>query len=507
MPFNPVEQRLLDLAGNWNTFRSDPVKRLLIWQAEENARRFYQCFFEIQKYETEYTVGDLFIVFDTPFQNAIQYSRVLKETLSGQYLASREDLKQQGISPDWKFNPEEYPNSTSGFVQSLLSFGSSHHKNIGYLVAVFMPTEVTDNEAFEAWLSRVLAGLLPERLRFVVIDSLNNPRLIKLIAAEDPLVQVDSPKIDALTTAQETFAQEKTVGPAGVFRNLLIGLMTLVERGNSEQVKIKAADALKFARKQNWADQEVVIAMLVAGSLLKEKRFEEALKDYQAARQAAEKATVNGHPSGRELILQTWFGQAAVHIAAGEFEKAAKCYDEAAILAPQIPNLILGVEAFRMGCFCFNRMNETDAAIDRGHKAVKLGTRLKPEARIMTTMPIAAIDLLRAMDPERVRQMEDIKYHQKIQIENSRKNAEQRNIKLEQTSDPEPFRIIEDGLKQETLQAELTATEQLAFCIAEASQPFKQAIINADELLGASWLLNTLMATPLEKAAQGADAP
>jgi len=49
MPFNPVEQRLLDLAGHWETFQADPAKRLLIWQADENALRFYQCFFEVQK--------------------------------------------------------------------------------------------------------------------------------------------------------------------------------------------------------------------------------------------------------------------------------------------------------------------------------------------------------------------------------------------------------------------------------------------------------------------------
>ena len=507
MPFNPVEQRLLDLAAHWETFQADPGKRLLIWQADENSLRFYQCFFEVQKYETEYTVGSLFIVLDTPFLNAIQYSRELKESLAGQYQASLEDLKQQGISPDWQFNPEEYPDSASGFVQSLLSFGSSHHQNIGHLVAVLMPSDVTDNEAFSAWLTRVLAGRLPERLRFVVIDSLNTPRLSPLIAAENQQIQVDSPKIDALTTAQETFAQEKTVGPAGVFRNFLIGLMTLVEKGSVEQVKIKAVDALKFARKQNWAEQEFVVTMLVAGALLKEKRFNEAVKDYQGARQVAEKAIADGHPSGRELVLQTWFGQAAAHLAAGELEKAAECYDQAAILAQQIPNVILGIEAFRMGCFCFSRLQETDAAMDRGQKALILGTRLKPDVRNMTTMPIAALDLLRVIDPERVMRMGDIKYRQNIRIENSRKNAEQRGIKLEQTSDPGPFHVIEDDLEKETRQAKLTAAQQLDICVREASEPFKQSVNNANDLLGASWLLDTLMATPLERTATGADTP
>src|SRR5262245_59578200 len=55
----------------------------------------------------------------------------------------------------------------------------------------------------------------------------------------------------------------------------------------ADQVKAKAADAVAFARKQGWADQEVVIAVLVSGALLKERRFEEALKVNAHAPRAA----------------------------------------------------------------------------------------------------------------------------------------------------------------------------------------------------------------------------
>jgi tetratricopeptide (TPR) repeat protein len=381
MDFNPVEQRLLDLAGHWETFREDASKRLLVWQAEPNALRFYQCFFEVQKHETDYTVGDLFVVFGAPFENAMQYSRDLKKALAGQYEASRDDLIQQGITPDWQFSPEELPDSAAGFVHSLQSFGSKHYKRIGHLVAVLMPTDVADDDSFASWLTRALDARLPERLRFAVIDSLETPRLSRLIASKHELIHADTPKIDALTTAQETFAQEGAVGPAGVFRNLLMGLMTLVEKGSAAQVKVVAADALKFARKQKWADQEVVVTMLVAGALLKEKRFDEAVKGYQDARQAAAQAVVDGHPSGQQLVLQNWFGEAGVHLAAGEPGKAVECYDQAAVLAQQIHNLILGIEAFRMGAFCLARMDAREPAIVRGNDALLLGQQLKPEAR------------------------------------------------------------------------------------------------------------------------------
>ncbi len=65
------------------------------------------AFFEVQKHETPYTSGDLFIMFDVPFDNSIQYSRELKEALFGQYEASRQDLKEEGIEPDWQAYPEQ----------------------------------------------------------------------------------------------------------------------------------------------------------------------------------------------------------------------------------------------------------------------------------------------------------------------------------------------------------------------------------------------------------------
>ena len=127
-----------------------------------------------------------------------------------------------------------------------------------------------------------------------------------------------------------------------------MGLVTLVEKGTADQVIAKSADALAFARRQKWADQEVVVKMLVGGALLKEQRFEEAIKNYHDARQAATQATAAGHPAGKQLILQTWFGEAGAHFAADRAAQAADCYDEAAVIAQGIPNLILAIEAFRM---------------------------------------------------------------------------------------------------------------------------------------------------------------
>ena len=502
MTLNPVEQRLAELAGYWQTFRNDASKRFLIWQANANALRMFQCFFEVQKHETDYTTGDLFIVFDTPFHNAIQYSRSLKESLVGQYQASHEDLIGQGITPDWQFRPEDVPDSASGFVQSLLSFHAKHGEDTGHLAVAFMPIQVDDDDAFASWLTRLLSTNLPERLRFVVVDSQETPRLDQLIASKHKLIAVDAPQIDALTVAQETFAQEGAVGPAAVFRNLLMGLMTLVEKAPVNKVKQKAADALLFARRQKWADQEVVINMLVAGALLKEKSFDGALKEYRNARKAAEQATAEGHPSGQQLIVQTLFGEAGVHLAADDLDNATACYDQAAALAQRLPDFILSIEALRMGAFCLARMKDFKPAVERGEQALAMGEQMEPDQRPNSTLSIAAVDLLRILDQERIGQMEHVKFRLNEQINNSQKKLDSRAAELEQSTGNGLIQQAEKDLVEETARTEQGATQQVSKLAQDGSERFLKTFIRSRELLSDSWPLDTLF--PVEAATEAA---
>ena len=158
MALNPVERRLTDLCADWVAFRDDTAKRLLLWRVRDDAARLLQCFFEVQKHDTPYTSGDLFIVFDVAFDNSIQYSRELKTALFGQYEASRQGLAEEGIAPDWRVSPEQFPDSAYGFIQSVRSFGSTHHKSIGHLVVV-----LTDQ-------ARDLLAAVTARLRDVLQD-------------------------------------------------------------------------------------------------------------------------------------------------------------------------------------------------------------------------------------------------------------------------------------------------------------------------------------------------
>jgi hypothetical protein len=493
MPLNAVGRRLLDLRYQWEAFADDRVPRLLVWTVPDAAMRLVRCFLEVQKHDGEYVTRDLFIVFDAPFENSIQYSRALKEALAGQYAASSDDLAQEGLESSWRADVAAFPDSAYGFIQALRSFGGTYHESIGHLVAVFAPASVSNAAHFACWLTRTLDAGVPERLRLLALDSLETPRLQHVRPANPTLLRHETLALDATAVAAETFAQERTVGPAGLFRNMLMSLVALVEKGSADQVQLRASDALAFAEDQGWKDQQAVVAMLVAGALLKEQRFDEAVAAYQGARATAGAAEKDGHPAGAAMVLQTWFGEAGVELAAGHVPEAAAAYDNAAAVAQAARNMILAIEAFRMAAFCYARLGERDLALERGDQALAVGERLRPDVRGMTTLPLAAIDLLRVLDDDRTKAIDEIRTRATGRAEALSGMLEQHAALHERTVDPGATRAVEDGLARENDAVAQQAEQELQALVTGADGAFQRAFARARRVIGRGWPLGAVV--------------
>lgn len=496
MALNPVEQRIAYLGGEWVAFRENKVGRLLVWQIHEAGGRLTQAFFAAQKLATEYRTGDLFIVFDPPFEHSIQYARALKASLAGQYEASRDELVHQGLAPDWIAGPASQPDSPAGFIAALCSLGSAYHRHLGTLVAVFLPQRVGDAGALRRWLKLALDAGLPDRLRLLVVDSIEQPHYGALGDVADERIVVSRPQIDALNMAQETFAQEQTVGPAGIFRNHLIGLAALLEKGTADQVKGKALDALAFARRQKWADQEVVVRLMVGGALLKEARCEEAVKVYEAARLAAEKTVADGHPAGQKLVLQTWFAQAGAHLAGGQEREAVACYEQALRVAEIDRNPLLAIEAQRMAGYCQARLGDAEAAAESCRQALAGGAQIRPEARGMTTLPLTAADLLKAVDGERFGLIEQLKMRLDERLAQLVRETDEQATLAGPTISREAAQAIEDRLARGVADSERVAEVELARIVGAGRESFRSHFAQARALLGGDWPLTGSAAFP-----------
>jgi hypothetical protein len=503
MALNAVERRLALLCEDWLAFRADPSLRLLVWQVPDDALRLVQCFVQAQKHDLAYSSRDLFIALDAPFEHSLQYARDLKEQLWGQYQASAKDWSAQGLAPNWNFDPQAVPDTATAVMAALKSLGSGHHTAIGHLAAVLMPGEVAHADYWGEWLLRALQSGLPERLRLVVIDSLDHPRLERLTPQRDARIRVQRPAVHGLAMAQETFAQEPTVGPAGTFRQMLMGVMSLIEHGSLAQVQAQAATALAFARQQNWSDQQVVLRMLTAGALLKDAQHAAAAQEYQTAREAAVQAQETDHPAGAKLVVQTWFGEAGARLAAGDDAAAAACYDAAAVAAAPDPNPLMTLEALRMSAFCHARSNDLATAMDRGRQALAQGARLQPQARSWSTLPLAALELLRVQAPSVVQQITEVQHRMQQQLGEVTQSMETDAATVEASSHPSATSELQARFEREETNCHYQAEQALQAVVREALAAWQAEFEHIRELLGADWPLHSAWSAALPPAAGG----
>lgn len=506
---NPVERRLMQLAGQWQAFRAQPQARLLLWQLPESGLRLAECFVEAQKLELPYATGDVFLLFKQPFVHGLQYGRALKQALRGIYDASAEQLQAQGVAADWPFDPAATPDTAAGFAEALRSFGSRHHGAMApgaQLCMVLMPTQVAHAASFARWLHELLDLGLPQRLRVLLADAQEVPRFAALQAAADERVVIQRIDIDGLALAQDTFAQEGGTGPAAVFRNLMMGVVVLLAQGSADQVKAKAADALQFARQQGWADQEVALRVMVAGALLKEGRHAEAVTVYRAARQAADDTVAAGHTCGHKLVLQTCFGEAAVHLATADDARALRCYDDAALVAQRDANPLLAIEAFRMAAFTAARAGDLPGVQERGHCVLQVAAGLKPEARGLTTLAVALVDQMRWIDPPRVQAMQGVKRWLQQQLDTVRERADalaqrlsRQVVSTEEAAAPGGIGALSRVEQQRSAEAEAAAEaacRRIDALIAQGRPAFVQWAAQGRHLLGERWLVDSDLALP-----------
>jgi tetratricopeptide (TPR) repeat protein len=205
------------------------------------------------------------------------------------------------------------------------------------------------------------------------------------------------------------------------------------------------------------------------------------------------------------LVLQTWFGEAGAHLAAGRLAEAARCYDEAARFAQQSANLILAIEAFRMGGFCHARLGKREEALSRGDAALKIGKRLKPEARGMTTLPIAAMDLLGVIEPISAEAIREVKLGRDASEAEIRAATEVRAAKMERTGDSGSLAAIEKGLTRDLLNSCQHAQSEVNAIVHLSGPEFRQAFAETCTLLGRDWPLTTAAiprVPPTEEARQ-----
>ena len=157
-----------------------------------------------------------------------------------------------------------------------------------------------------------------------------------------------------------------------------------------------------------------------------------------------------------------------------------------------------------MAAFCRARLGEREAAVACGYRALAVGTRLKLEVRGMTTMPLAATDLLRAVDEETTKAIDTIGRQATQHAATLSEAMERQAILYERTADPGATRAAEATLGRGHEALVEQVEQELQAVVSTSGEEFRQAFTRGRSLLGRAWPIASIGPLPATREPESA---
>lgn len=275
------------------------------------------------------------------------------------------------------------------------------------VLLVFEPERVGDERAFVRWLSALVRRLAEQTsgVRVLVLDSTMQLRYEPLWRELGALAwtwaaRLELPaRVSAVTVAHADLGRFE-----GALRVMTVRAMQAVnERKIDEATRLaKAAHDLAFGA---GAFASVVpIRFAVGNGLAGAGRHVEAVQEFRAAEEAAERAEAAGDPNGLRLRVFARFGVGAMLLGAQEGARlAATYYEDTAPLCQRLGDSRLELESQRVASLAHERAGNVHAAWDAGIRALAVVDRLTAEER-EAAMLVPLADALVALTRHRSHQ-------------------------------------------------------------------------------------------------------
>ena len=398
-PKNAIERRIDYLAGLWNQFAEDSTPRLMRWVGDPDELKMVNILFDLQEEENG-ELPDMFIRLEVPFQDESRYAFELIEAFVAGIDASREEIADAGLSPNW--TPPSLP--TNDGYKALLSvcqsFYDYYQDIMERLVLVLAPENVNDGEAFQRWLLLMVRSGLPETIRLTLLDIRQDPALDLLCQAEPTLVYSEELELEMPEAMQELAEEPMRPGPGPHFRRHFVALLAAADKGDMDLLNKKATAAVGIAQKQGWHVLEASVYMAVGTANLNQQKLEFALKHFRQAADCSAAGTEGGDPAGGRMFIQARFSEAAALLSAGQYAPAAEIYESVPPLAEAEGMPIFAVEGYRMAAYCHEVLQNQKTAWDFGLQALDAAEQLDEETRKNSTLPYVGQGLLRLLGKE-----------------------------------------------------------------------------------------------------------
>jgi hypothetical protein len=383
---NAIMQRIEQMGERWEQFAAHPAARLACWRLDHDSSRMFDLFLELQQEEAS-EIPDLFIRCAEPLVDAGGYGLVVRESLIQQYDEVREAMRAEGIAADWKCPP---PRRNADDVETLIaacdSLQKTHAALVRHVVLVLLPHHVSSADVWREWLRRLLAVVIPEHVRFLVVDEMASPRLTDLCPGEPERAMPLQLDLRMPAAYLELLREVPGGGPALVFRRFFVALGSAVGAGNIDLAKRLASHATRIAGQQQWPHLQTAVAMMLGSALLAKQDHAGAVDSY---RQGAKFVAGATDELSRKVAVQAQFAEASALLAASRPAEAAQVYEAIQAAGQTLNDPFARLEGARMAAYCHELAGDQDAAWKRNLDALAAAEAAGSSSARQSTMPFA----------------------------------------------------------------------------------------------------------------------
>jgi len=395
VPHNAISRRLVQLAKKWDKFSSVPEVKTGVWSLGRDEFDMIEAFYEVEKTE-EGKSKDIIVKFAAAYSSHAQYTKLLLQEFNTIFKESEEQILEAGLDiQDWK--PVKANNFHPGLLLKTLEAFQQFLDIDGNVVAYLSPAQNNNIAAWIDWLLK-LSSVPAEKVKIMLVQSEEHPVFENLFATEAASFQKLIPDLNMAAALTELASKGNPSDPGTQFRQLYVAMMQAAGEADLKGTKSLANRALVVARKHAMILMEATVHLVLGGVYLTHKKTKEALMAYDSAIKVLESEKTDRKLAKQQMVMAHLSKGMALYINKA-YEMGASVYGEAALLAKEVENNFLAMDAWRMAGVCHAKASHSKDAKDCFARAVKVGMQLEEKDRRQTTMPAAAMELFLLESP------------------------------------------------------------------------------------------------------------
>lgn len=392
---NVIAQRMELLNARYEEFRDYPIARICLWLIQPDELPMIEAFFQVENTEHG-NFPDLFIRFESAFENPDQYQRALSEEFAAFLNEEHEQAEQDGADAAFLTNPRlrQLPilSALSDFAQAVPDLQE------GNVVAWLTPEYVRDYAAWENWMADALAQGFPPKVRLMLAGTAEEHGFANLRAKHGSSFITIIPNLDMPAAMRQLAASGDRNDPGTQYRMHFVDMGQAAATGNFEKMQSEGLKAILIAQQQpGWEHLEVAAYVAMGNAMLREKaRHAESLDFFEKACLSAKRGVQSGNPAGPIALCQALFAKGVAHLNAKEFELATQTYEAIVPVSAEIKNGVFQtVEAWRMAGYCHEQARRSQNAWDCNMAALDAAELLDEQIRANSTLPYVGTALVR----------------------------------------------------------------------------------------------------------------